>query len=229
MGQVQYALRLRNASSRACTVAGRPSLQLLDRSGQPLPTAVTAAEPSRTTGTVTLWPGGSARALALLRVDIPGRGDVQAPGAPCQPTAVSLRVGAAAGTSTLVAVAPATAVCESGALSLRPLVASEQQEFFRSPASVECELAVNAGKVSALAYCQMGGPPRSVTMSANGHLKICSGGKCLSNPPLDVPALAYGRRTALGPFRSQSSRGGVRCRVASGRGFRIGRSGIARL
>ncbi len=178
---------------------------------------------------MTLWPGGSARALALLRVDIPGRGDVQAPGAPCQPTAVSLRVGAAAGTSTLITLGPATAVCESGALSLRPLVASEQQDYFRSPAGVECELAVNAGKVSALAYCQTGGPPRSVAMSATGHLKICSGGKCLSNPPLDVPVLAYGHRTALGPFRCQSSQSGVRCRVASGRGFRIGHSGIARL
>ncbi len=50
MGQAQYALRLRNASSRACTVAVRPSLQLLGHSGQPLPTAVTAAEPSWATG-----------------------------------------------------------------------------------------------------------------------------------------------------------------------------------
>ena len=225
-GHVQYTLRLRNTSSRACTMAGRPSLRLLDRGGQPLPTAVTAWGPSRAARALTLWPGGSARAMALLRVDIPGRGDVQAPGAPCHPTAVSLRVGAAAGTLTVVALAPATPVCEGGAISLRPLVASEQQDYFRSPAGVECELAVNAGKVSAIAYCQTGSPPRSVTMSTSGHLQICSGNNCLSNPPLDVPVLAYGHHTTLGPFRCQSSRSGVRCRVASGRGFRISRSGI---
>ena len=229
MGKVEYTLRLKNVSSRACTVAGRPSLRLLGQSGKPLPTYVTPWKPLRTTRAVTLWPGGGARATALLRVDIPGRGDVQAPGAPCQPTAVSLRVGAAAATSTLLPVQPATPVCESGAISLRGLVASEQQDYFRSPAGVECELTVNAGKISAIAYCQTGSPPRSVTMSTSGHLKICRGVGCLSNAPLNVSVLAYGHQTTLGPFRCQSSRSGVRCRVPSGRGLRISRSGIERI
>ncbi len=230
MGKVEYTLRLRNTSSQTCTVAGRPSLQLLDRSGKPLPTYVTPWEPPRTASAVTLWPGGSAAATALLRVDIPSPGDAQEPGAPCQPTAVRLRVGVAGGTSTLIPVQPATPVCERGAISLRPLVASEQQDYFHSPSgSIECDLGVHVGDISAFAYCQTASPSRSVTMSTSGHLKICDGIGCLSNAPLDVPVLAYGHHTTLGPFRCQSSRSGVRCRVSSGRGFRISRSGIERI
>jgi hypothetical protein len=231
MGEVEYTLRLRNTSSQACTVAGRPSLLLLDSSGRPLPTDVKPWEPSRAASAVTLWPGGNTTATALLRVDIPdGGGDVEQPGQPCQPTTVRVRVSAVGGTSTLLPVQPATAVCGGGTILLRPLVASEQQDYFHSPSGgVECELAVNAGKISALAGCQTGSPPRSVTMTSSGHLRICSGGDCLSNPPLNVPVLAYGHHTTLGPFRCLSLTGGVQCRVPSGRGFLIGRSGIAHL
>jgi hypothetical protein len=230
MGHVEYTLRLKNITSRACTVAGRPSLQLLGQSGQPLPTDVTPLEPPRVASAVTLWPGTSARAVVALRVDIPGRGDLEQPGQPCQPTAATLRIDVSGGTSTLVPLQPATPVCESGAIEFRALVGSEQQDYFRSPSGVECELTINAGKISAIAYCQTGSPPRSVTMTSNGHLKICSGNDCLSNAPLDVPVLAYGHHTTLGPFRCQSSRSGVRCRVLSGRGFLISRtSGIERL
>jgi len=228
-GHVEYTLRLKNVSSQVCTVAGRPSLQLLGQSGQLLPTDVIPLEPPRVASAVTLWPGSSARAVVLLRVDIPGRGDVEAPGQPCQPTAVTLRIDASGDTSTLVPVQPATPVCESGAISLRSLVGVEQQDYFRSPSGVECELAVNAGKISALAYCQTGSARRSVTMTSNGHLKICNGIDCLSNPPLNVPVLAYGHQTTLGPFRCLSLTSGVRCRVSSGRGFLISRSGIGRL
>jgi len=228
-GHVEYTLRLKNITSRACTVAGRPSLQLLGQSGQPLPTDVMPLEPPRVASAVTLWPGTSARAVVVLRVDIPGRGDVEQPGQPCQPTAATLRIDVSGGTSTLVPLQPATPVCESGSISLRELVGVEQQDYFRSPSGVECELAVNAGKISALAYCETVSPPRSVTMSASGKLKICRSGGCLSNAPLNVSVLAYGHQTTLGPFRCQSSRSGVRCRVPSGRGLRIGRSGIERL
>jgi Protein of unknown function (DUF4232) len=47
MGAVEYTLRLRNTSSQPCTVAGRPSLQLLDGGGKPLPTDEKPWQPSR--------------------------------------------------------------------------------------------------------------------------------------------------------------------------------------
>jgi hypothetical protein len=123
MGHAEYSLWLTNSSSQTCTVAGRPSLQLLDRGGKPLPTDATPWQPARTASAVTLSPGGSAEATTLVAVDIPGPGDSHRPGGPCQPTAVQLRVGAAGETSTLVPVQPPTPVCERGAISLKPLVA----------------------------------------------------------------------------------------------------------
>ncbi|MGD0715452.1 MAG: DUF4232 domain-containing protein [Gaiellaceae bacterium] len=120
MGHAQYSLWLTNNSSQTCTVAGRPRLQLLDRDGKPLPTNAT---PSRAASAVTLSPGGSAEATALVAIDIPGAGDSHRPGGPCQPTAVQLRVGAARETSTIVPVQPPTAVCQSGTISLKPLAA----------------------------------------------------------------------------------------------------------
>ena len=233
MGKAEYKLRLRNTSSQACTLAGRPSLLLLDSSGAPLPTDVKPWQPSRAAATVTLWPGGSAAATALARVDIPGRGDVEAPGQPCQPTAVRLRVSAAGATSTLVPVQPATPFCEGGTMLFRPLVASEEQEYFRSPSeNVQCDLGVNVGSISAFAHCQTAITrlsARSVTMTASGHLKICAGVACLANPPENVHVLAYGHHTTLGPFRCVSLTTGVRCRVPSGRGFLIGPSGVTRI
>ncbi|MGD0453712.1 MAG: DUF4232 domain-containing protein [Solirubrobacteraceae bacterium] len=233
MGEAEYRLRLANTSSQACTLAGRPSLLLLDGSGDPLPTDVKPWQPSPAAGAVTLWPGGSATATALARVDIPGRGDAEAPGQPCQPTAVRLRVSAAGVTSTLVPVQPATPFCESGTMLFRPLVASEEQEYFRSPsAGIQCELGVNVGSVPAFAYCQTATSRmsiRSVTMTSSGHLKICAGVACLANPPENVHVLAHGHHTTLGPFRCVSLSAGVQCRVASGRGFLIGPSGITRI
>ncbi len=123
MGHAQYSLWLTNNSSQTCTVAGRPSLQLLDQAGKPLPTHATPWQPSRAASVVTLSPGGSAEATALVAIDIPGAGDSHRPGGPCQPTAVQLRVGASGGTSTLVPVQPPTAVCDRGAISLKPLAA----------------------------------------------------------------------------------------------------------
>jgi|GEM_PF-1485778 len=122
MGHAEYSLWLTNGSSQTCTVAGRPSLQLLGRGGKPLPTDASPWHPWRTASAVTLGPGGSAEATALVATDIPGRGDSHRPGGPCQPTSVQLRVSAAGDTSTLVPVQPPTPVCQSGAVSLMPLV-----------------------------------------------------------------------------------------------------------
>jgi len=44
-GNIVYALRLRNASARACTVTGIPHVQLLDAKGKKLPTNAVAAHP----------------------------------------------------------------------------------------------------------------------------------------------------------------------------------------
>jgi LSD1 subclass zinc finger protein len=123
MGHAEYSLWLTNSSSQTCTVAGRPSLQLLDRGGKPLPTDATPWQPARTASAVTLSPGGSAEATTLVAVDIPGPGDSHRPGGPCQPTAAKLRVGAAGKTSTLVPIQPPTPVCERGAILLKPLAA----------------------------------------------------------------------------------------------------------
>lgn len=124
MGAAEFTLRLRNTSAHPCTLVGRPRLLLLDGGGQPLPTDVGPWRPSRAASPVTLRPGTSAAAVALVRVDIPdGRGDVEEPGQPCQPTAVRLRVSAAGGTWTVVPLRPATAVCAGGTILLRPFSA----------------------------------------------------------------------------------------------------------
>jgi hypothetical protein len=104
------------------------------------------------------------------------------------------------------------------------------QDFFRSPSgNIECELDYHQAGVSSRAYCQTGSPPRSVTMTSSGHLRTCGGIGCIGNAPLNEFVLAYGHQTKLGPFRCLSLTGGVRCRVRSGHGFAISRSGIAHL
>jgi hypothetical protein len=112
---------------------------------------------------------------------------------------------------------------------------------FRSPSGgIECELfydeaTSNDGPRLTQAFCETGSPPdsnsppRSVTMTSSGRLRICSGISCIGNPPLGVSVLAYGQQTTLGPFRCVSSTTGVRCRVRTGRGFLISRSDIKRL
>lgn len=78
-------------------------------------------------------------------------------------------------------------------------------------------------------YCQTVVPEQSVTMDPNGSLKNCSGTSCLGNPGEGTATLAYGQTAALGPFTCQSATKGITCTVASGRGFRISRAGIASL
>lgn len=122
MGHVEYTLQLTNGSSESCTVQGRPRLQLLDRSGKPLPTDVTPRQPGQVASVVALRPRETVRATALVAVDIPGPGDSQHPGIPCQPAAVHLRVGAPGEASSLVPIRPPTSVCRRGAISLGPFV-----------------------------------------------------------------------------------------------------------
>jgi hypothetical protein len=112
---------------------------------------------------------------------------------------------------------------------------------FRSPSGdIQCELfydetTSNHGPKLTQAFCETASPPKSgrtpssVTMTASGHLRTCSGMNCIGNPGVDVPVLAYGHETTLGPFRCLSSTTGVQCRVRSGHGFLISRSGIKHL
>jgi hypothetical protein len=133
MGHVEFTLRLTNGSSGTCTVAARPSLQLIGRGGEPLPTHVSPWPPEAAASPVALRPGTTALAAALVAVDIPGPGDSHRQGGPCQPSTMELRVGMAGKTSTLVSVQPPTlvsvqpptSVCQRGSILLKSLVVQE--------------------------------------------------------------------------------------------------------
>jgi hypothetical protein len=120
MGHFEFTLRLTNRSARTCTVAARPSLQLIGRGGQPLPTQVALWPPGGPAPPLALRPGTAAQSAALVAVDIPGPGDSHRRGGPCQPAAVKLRIGTAGKTSTLVPVQPPTSVCQRGSILLKP-------------------------------------------------------------------------------------------------------------
>ena len=125
MGHVEFTLRLTNGSSGTCAVAARPSLQLIGRGGEPLPSHVSPWPPEAAASPVALRPGTTALAAALVAVDIPGPGDSHRKGGPCQPSAMELRVGTAGKTSTLVPVQPPISVCQRGSILLKSLVTRE--------------------------------------------------------------------------------------------------------
>ncbi len=114
-GQISYALRIRNRSSRACFVSGLPRLQLLGRTGKLLPTHVWPAHPGALAAIRMLLPPGKyAVATARFSPDVPGLGE-QVRGA-CELTAFRARVGPPGGGSGtfVVRLAPPTPVCEKG-------------------------------------------------------------------------------------------------------------------
>jgi Domain of unknown function (DUF4232) len=114
-GQISYALTVTNASAADCYVSGIPQVQLLDSSGNPLPTHVSAAHPGQgTAARITLAPGSSASAQARFSPDVPGVGEQQA-GA-CEPKAVRMRVSTTGATSFVAPISPPTSVCEQGSL-----------------------------------------------------------------------------------------------------------------
>jgi hypothetical protein len=121
-GNIVYALRLRNRSSRTCFVSGLAGLRLLGKTGRALPTQVTPAfRPGLTALRVVLRPGRVARADARFSPDIPGPGEPLA-GRQCEPTAYRVRVTAPPGGGTLVApVSPPTPVCVHGSIQLKAL------------------------------------------------------------------------------------------------------------
>ena len=99
------------------------------------------------------------------------------------------------------------------------------QASLRSPTgNLSCEL--NATQV----HCQSINSPHSVTMSADGALKICNGSNCLRSPPGSAPTLAYGGQVTVGRFRCLSQESGIICSlIQSGKGFLIDRNGVKRV
>ena len=119
-GNIVYALQLRNASHATCFVTGIPGVQLLDKHGKTLPTHALPSFPGALTAImVSLAPGKSAKATARFSPDVPGPGE-QVKG-PCEPRAFKLRVSPSGGGSLVVPIAPATAVCEHGAMKFSAL------------------------------------------------------------------------------------------------------------
>lgn len=116
-GNIVYSLRLRNLSGKRCSLTGLPRVQLLGRSGRPLPTHVLAARPNALTAVlVTLRPGHAARATARFSPDVPGVGEPRLRNGQCEPTAYHLRVVTPGRGATAVPIRPPTPVCEHGSL-----------------------------------------------------------------------------------------------------------------
>jgi hypothetical protein len=103
--------------------------------------------------------------------------------------------------------------------------AATPDKFFNSPSkNIGCQV---GGKS---AYCQTFKPLRSVTLSAAGALKTCSGVRCVGNGPTNAFTLAYGRSVNAGPFRCTSLLTGMQCIVVrTSHGFRISRAGVTRV
>ncbi len=80
--------------------------------------------------------------------------------------------------------------------------------------------------------CQSAKPSHSARLTTRGALRTCKGTACAfegSQPPR-VAVLRYGHALAIGAFRCSSSMKGITCVArASGRGFRISKTGTVRI
>ena len=75
-GNIVYALRLRNHTTKTCFVSGLAGLRLLGKTGRALPTRVEPAfRPGLTAVRVVLRPGARAKATARFSPDVPGPGE----------------------------------------------------------------------------------------------------------------------------------------------------------
>ncbi len=76
-------------------------------------------------------------------------------------------------------------------------------------------------------HCATFVPPQTADMTVSGTVTTCSGSSCnLGNPGVNVPILAYGSATGVGPFLCVSAITGMTCTVTGGKGFTISRSGV---
>jgi hypothetical protein len=115
-GGISYTLLLKNVSHAACFVSGLPTMQLLDKHGNRIPTDAMALHPGSLVTAASLAPGTSAKATARFSPDVPGVGE-QHPGR-CEPVASKLRVTPSSGHgSVVVPIQPATSVCEHGRMT----------------------------------------------------------------------------------------------------------------
>ena len=79
-------------------------------------------------------------------------------------------------------------------------------------------------------HCATFSPPRTADMTEAGTVTTCSGSTCnLGNPGIDVPTLAYGAATGVGPFLCLSATTGMTCTVTGGEGCTISRSGVEQI
>jgi uncharacterized protein DUF4232 len=121
-GSISYDLRVRNRSAASCYVSGIPRLQLLGKSGTPLPTKVIRVSAGRPVpARLVLRPGAYAAATARFSPDIPGPGEPQR--GRCEPLTYNVRVTPASNGSLVVPAKPPTSVCEHGTIQLTVLVA----------------------------------------------------------------------------------------------------------
>lgn len=112
-GGISYALKVTNDSQSGCFVAGVPEVQLVDANGNELQTRATARE-ADTAVKVTLAPGDAATLEARFSPSV----------TPCNRTpAATLRVTATGGGTFDAPFAPATPVCDGGAMVLSAFAA----------------------------------------------------------------------------------------------------------
>lgn len=112
----------------------------------------------------------------------------------------------------------------TGSTVLVPMQTPQGGEFQSPSGNITCEVDYQRAGLTQ-AYCQTGTPARSVTMTATGSFKTCTGEQCLGNAGEGTPTLAYGTATGVGPFRCESATTGVICTV-KGKGFRIANTGV---
>ena len=115
-GNIGYRLVVTNTSRSPCFVSGLPQAQLLDATGAPLPTHVSAAQPGGPApARIVLEQARSASADARFSPDVPGPGEPASGTRSCEPSAATLRITAPGG-GVEAPVRPRTPVCEHGAL-----------------------------------------------------------------------------------------------------------------
>ena len=115
-GNIVYALRAKNISSRTCTLTGIPGITLLGIHKQKLATHVRPSQPGALTAVlVTLAPGKSTTATARFSPDVPGVGEQNI--GQCEPKTYWLRVTPNGGGTFLAPVSPPTPICEHGGMS----------------------------------------------------------------------------------------------------------------
>jgi hypothetical protein len=111
-----------------------------------------------------------------------------------------------------------------------PTSASALVRAFHSPTgNITCEGSVDRTS-GTWVRCQSFRGPKSVRLSREGDVGICSGRECLRTRPLNSMRLKYGASLRVGPFRCLSRRYTMSCRVISnGRthGFGINLHGIS--